>query len=204
MKIDATFINKEKQKAITHGLEGQFVLVHFDPHAKGVKVPEFLLDRPSVTLKLSYFFKKILHVTPEKVTAELLFGDVYHTCLIPYEAIWGVAREGEGLMMWPASVPPEVAQILGATAAAATKGEPPIALVESGEDKVEKPKKKRVSKKKTAAAPEVELKEVKEPTKEVKEKRAAEPALALKEVKDELPPPTAPKTRERPKLVRVK
>jgi stringent starvation protein B len=204
MKIDATFINKEKQKAITHGLEGQFVLVHFDPHAKGVKVPEFLLDRPSVTLKLSYFFKKILHVTPEKVTAELLFGEVYHTCLIPYEAIWGVAREGEGLMMWPASVPPEVAQILGATAAAA-KGEPPIALVESGEDKVEKPKKKRVSKKKAPAA-EIELKEVKEPTKEAKEKRAAEPALALKEVKDDevLPTSSPPKTRERPKLVRVK
>jgi stringent starvation protein B len=205
MKIDSVFINKEKQKAITHGLEGQFVLVHFDPHAEGVKIPEFLLDRPSVTLKLSYFFKRILHVTPEKVTAELLFGDMYYTCIIPYEAVWGVARDGEGLMMWPGSVPPEVAHILGAAATTA-KTESPLTLVKDGPAKegtplkaVESTSKKKASKKKPILKAESAVKAkpaAKKATK--KTKKAAEEAAT-----ESLPPP-APKNRERPKLVRVK
>lgn len=203
MKIDSVFINKEKQKAITHGLEGQFVLVHFDPHAEGVKIPEFLLDRPSVTLKLSYFFKRILHVTPEKVTAELLFGDMYYTCIIPYEAVWGVARDGEGLMMWPGSVPPEVAHILGAAATTA-KTESPLTLVKDGPAKEAAPltalepiSKKKVSKKKGAVKAESAVK-----AKPIA-KKAAKKTKKVPEESTSISP-SAPKNRERPKLVRVK
>lgn len=109
---------KEKRDAVQRLLLDEFVLLHVDPSQDGVALPPHLSEQPTVTLKLSHQFAGALLVEPSHISAELLFKGNYFTCVIPYEALWGLtSAKGENLI-WPFSVPDGVLQKLAASAAA--------------------------------------------------------------------------------------
>ena len=42
------------------------------------------------------------------VSAELLFGDHYFNCCVPFAAIWGMTGFKGQFLMWPESTPAEI------------------------------------------------------------------------------------------------
>ncbi len=99
----------EKHKNLSRLLDAEtYVLVHFDPKNKDVIIPTHLSNDPSVTLKLSRYFRGNLEINEDRVAADLLFSGTYFTCVIPYEAIWGCTSEGGENIIWPESTPEEV------------------------------------------------------------------------------------------------
>lgn len=107
----------EKQKSIEKLLDsGDYVLVHLNPRNKDLVVPEYLCKDPSLTLKLSKFFRGKLDISEEQVSADLLFGGKYFTCKIPYDAIWGCTSEKGENLIWPENTPEEVLKSILETA----------------------------------------------------------------------------------------
>lgn len=88
--------------------EESYVLVHLNPTNEDVCLPEHLTTNPSVTLKLSRYFRGDLQVTAKEVSAELLFDGEYVTCTIPLAAIWGCTSEKGENIIWPESTPEPV------------------------------------------------------------------------------------------------
>ncbi|MCB0335957.1 MAG: hypothetical protein KDD62_06610 [Bdellovibrionales bacterium] len=85
-----------------------FILVHLNPTTEGVTIPEHLKGDPSVTLKLSQHFRGRMHLTQNKIIAELLFQGNYFDCHIPLDAIWGCSTETDKNHVWPESMPENV------------------------------------------------------------------------------------------------
>lgn len=103
---------KEKHDTVNRFLFDEYVLVHLTPSSAGVVLPDHLASQPMVTLKLSKLFRGSMSVEADKVVAELLFGGTYHTCVIPFEAIWGVTTVKGKNIIWPESAPAEVIKSL--------------------------------------------------------------------------------------------
>ena len=99
---------KEKRETLERFLGDEHALVHVAPHGEGVILPEHLTKNPTVTLKLSRYFRGKMDVAPTEVVAELLFGETYFACHIPFAAIWGMTSIRGQFLMWPESTPPEV------------------------------------------------------------------------------------------------
>lgn len=100
---------KEKYHTLQQLLNDEyFVLVHLDPNINGVSLPEHLKDDASVTLKLSQHFRGRMHITQNKIIAELLFQGNYFDCHIPLDAIWGCSTENEKNHVWPEAMPENV------------------------------------------------------------------------------------------------
>ena len=111
----------EKYKSLTKLLDSDdYVLVHLNPKNKDLIVPDHLAQDPSVTLKLSRYFRGQLEINEDGISAELLFGGSYFTCSIPYDALWGCTSEQGENIIWPESTPEEVLKGILETAAQAT------------------------------------------------------------------------------------
>jgi hypothetical protein len=133
--VDAT--NKEKYDALNRLLEDDYMLVHLNSAAAGVIVPEHLRNRPSLTLRLSRFFRGFLRLERDKVIAQLLFGEEYLTCTIPMSAIWGATGMKGSRIFWPESAPQEALSSFltpsaQAEAAIASKQDPEAESSEGG------------------------------------------------------------------------
>lgn len=129
-----TQVAKQKHENLIRFLDSdEFVLVHVNPKNKDLVVPEYLTKDPSVTLKLSRYFRGKLEVGNEVVEVDLLFGGKYFTCVIPYDAIWGCTSEKGENVIWPESTPEEVLKSILESAV-------PVSPVR--ETKTRKPKKK--------------------------------------------------------------
>ncbi len=89
-------------------LNDEQVLVHINPQRSGVIIPEHLHDNRTVTLRLSRYFKGDLTTDADKVTAELLFGSQYRTCIIPWECIWGASSMTGEEFVWADAAPEEI------------------------------------------------------------------------------------------------
>ena len=104
--------NRPDQKvAIERLLEDEQVLVHVNPNADGVTIPNHLRDSRTVTLRLSRYFKGELFTDDEKVTAELLFGSSYFTCILPWSSIWGASSMREEEYLWPEAAPEDILEL---------------------------------------------------------------------------------------------
>jgi hypothetical protein len=104
--------SKPDQRAtIERLLLDEQVLVHINPLTPGLVLPEHLRDSRTVTLRLSRFFKGELFTDEQKVSAELLFGSTYFTCVIPWAAIWGASSIREEEYLWPDAAPPEIVEL---------------------------------------------------------------------------------------------
>ena len=101
---------QERFKAIDSFLEEEYVLVHIDSRASGVKLPPHLMDNPSITLKLSRLFRGGIELKPSQIETDLLFGDRYFSCEIPFVAIWGATNCDGNNVIWPESTPAEILQ----------------------------------------------------------------------------------------------
>lgn len=108
----------QKKKCLDRFLEGDYLLAHLDARKTGVDLPDHLKGNPSVTLKLSYWFKGPLKIEDDKVVTELLFGETYHNCNIPLSAIWGLTSEKGERLLFPSSIPDELLAELSPTAQA--------------------------------------------------------------------------------------
>ena len=104
---------RDKFKTIDRLLyKHEFVFVHVNSASEGVALPAHLNCQPSVTLKLSRLFRGALHVSEEKISAELLFGGEYFDCQLPMNSIWGVTTPDNANMVWPENAPAEVLKTL--------------------------------------------------------------------------------------------
>lgn len=110
-------VSAEKFKNLNKFLDTEdYVLVHLDPKNKDLYVPEHLAGDPSITLKLSRYFRGNLELNSDTICAELLFGGEYFTCVIPYDCIWGCTSESGENIIWPESTPEEVLRSILETA----------------------------------------------------------------------------------------
>lgn len=100
--------SRAKFSTLEEFLKEDYAFIHFDAHAKGVIVPEHLKSAPSVTLKISYFFKNPLELTHELIKAELCFDEGYVKCEIPLNAIWAVTSINNDTRMWTENAPSEI------------------------------------------------------------------------------------------------
>lgn len=109
MSTEAQNLDAEKLKTLNRYLLDEYVLVHINPKAPEVILPDNLLAQPTVTLKLSRLFRGNMQIKTDKVEAELLFGQNYFDCIIPFNAMWGLTTfKGENII-WGQSAPqPEV------------------------------------------------------------------------------------------------
>ena len=86
----------------------RFIMVHVNTSVAGVNLPSHLGKAPTVTLKISNEFRGSLELTTEEIVAELLFGDDYYTCHLPFSAIWAVGTPEGQVQFWGDSSPAEI------------------------------------------------------------------------------------------------
>lgn len=108
MARDKEDINNQKQLALRRLFEDDWMLIHVDTRTCDVMVPENLRNTPSVTFKLSRLFQGATEISDRLVTAQLLFGATRHTCIFPYDSIWGATSFKGSNIIWPESAPAEV------------------------------------------------------------------------------------------------
>jgi stringent starvation protein B len=113
--------HKQKYDTLIAYLQGDHALVHVNPKLPGVQLPPQLAGRASVSLKLSRLFRGYLEIGEDKITADLLFGGRYFTCIVPLDAMWSCTSARGENVIWPESTTPEVLQELAASASAAAK-----------------------------------------------------------------------------------
>ena len=101
-------INKLKKKQIEDFLNEEYVLLHIDVKSKNLTIPLHLRQGNTVILKISRFFRGEMELTDENIIANLLFSGSYFTCIIPYEAIWGITNSKGENIFWPESAPKEI------------------------------------------------------------------------------------------------
>jgi stringent starvation protein B len=102
----------DQRKTVERLLNDEQVLVHINPQRKGVVIPEHLVDNRTVTLRLSRYFKGDLTTDDDKVTAELLFGQQYQTCVLPWDSIWGASSMTGEDFVWADAAPEEIIDIV--------------------------------------------------------------------------------------------
>lgn len=105
-------VTKEKHTTIMRLLEEEFVLIHLDPATEGVDLPAHLMGGPTVTLKVSRLFRGAMNVEGDRVVADLLFGNAYFSCVVPFSAVWGMTSAAGSNIMWPDDTPAEVRERL--------------------------------------------------------------------------------------------
>ena len=105
-------VNKEKFALLEQYLEEEHVLVHVNPSAEGVVLPQDLMANPTTTLKLSHYFARPLDINSERAIAELSFGGKPFKCNVPLAAIWGILSIGGKQHFWPQSAAPEILALL--------------------------------------------------------------------------------------------
>lgn len=101
----------DQKTTIERLLDDEQVLVHINPTTPGVVIPPHLSENRTVTLRLSRFFKGELCLDDQKVTAELLFGPEYFTCVLPWECIWGASSIRGQEYIWAESAPDEILEM---------------------------------------------------------------------------------------------
>ncbi len=99
---------QEKKVLFEELMKHDHVLVHLDSKKEGVSVPKHLANNPSLALKLSYHFQGTTSVDDEAVTAQLKFQAEYFSCVLPWEAIWGLTGSNGEKAIWPEDMPLEL------------------------------------------------------------------------------------------------
>lgn len=112
MMTTGTESRADQKQTIEKLLNDEQVLVHINPQCQGVHIPHHLFDNRTVTLRLSRFFKGALSTDSEKISAELLFGQEYFSCLIPWNSIWGASSIRGEEYIWAEAAPDEILEMV--------------------------------------------------------------------------------------------
>jgi stringent starvation protein B len=100
MKNITKFQDREKYKLIDKLLIGDHVLLHVFPQLPGVSLPNDLMNHNSVTLKISRLFRGGLEMLNDRIESNLLFGNSYFLCILPYDSIWGLTSDSGKTYTW--------------------------------------------------------------------------------------------------------
>lgn len=98
------------------------VYIHLDPRDESVAVPSWFKKQPQLVLQVGLNMAvpiPDLDVGQEAISCTLSFNRRPEFCRIPWDAIYGLVGEDGRGMIWPESVPAEVAS--------AADGRPPVA-----------------------------------------------------------------------------
>ena len=88
------------------------LFVHLDPRHKDVKVPPWLRHQAQLVLQFGYDMSipiPDLRVDEKGISGTLSFSRSPFTCFVPWDAVFTAADDNGRGMMWPASMPDEVA-----------------------------------------------------------------------------------------------
>lgn len=88
------------------------VFVHLDPRSESVRVPSWLKRQPQLVLQVGLDMPvpiPDLRVDDCGVYGTLSFNRTAFTCSVPWEAIFAVVGDDGRGMVWPGSMPPEIA-----------------------------------------------------------------------------------------------
>lgn len=109
---DASMLPPKREVALALVQTATSVFIHLDPRAADVLVPSWFKSQPELVLQVGLGLVPPivdLDIGAEALSATLSFNRRPEFCRIPWSAIWGlVGDDGRG-MIWPESVPPEVA-----------------------------------------------------------------------------------------------
>lgn len=95
-----SFLDRNKKKKIDQMLDGDHILAHINTTIEGVSLPKDLYQHKIITLKLSRLFRGEMNITNSQIEANLLFGNHYFKCIIPFSAIWSVTDESGNTTSW--------------------------------------------------------------------------------------------------------
>ncbi len=110
----------DKRTAIERLLPHGPVLLHLDPRVDGVEVPPELSGTVVLRLKVSPRFANPLSLDDDAVRQRLNFPDGPWSCVIPWEAVFGVGSDGDKpKWLWLADLPREM--LAAAVSAASDK-----------------------------------------------------------------------------------
>jgi stringent starvation protein B len=156
-------------------LEQATVLVHLDPRAEHVQVPEWFKRQPQLVLQIGLNMPKPipdLNVDDQGISCTLSFSNTPHYCFLPWASVYAlIGASGRG-MVWPDDVPKEVAgQYVVTAPKEETKPRPALRTVEPEQSADEQAAKADAKKKKRAR----KAKEAKETEKAARATRAAKP-----------------------------
>src|SRR5690606_17919500 len=88
------------------------VFVHLDPRPDDVLVPPWFKKQPQLVLQIGLNMTvqiPDLDVGSDAISCTLSFNRSPEFCRLPYSAIFGLVGEDGRGMVWPESIPPEVA-----------------------------------------------------------------------------------------------
>jgi stringent starvation protein B len=124
-------------------IEQSTVHLHLDPRASGVVVPAWFKQQPQLVLQIGMNMAvpiPDLYFDDEKMSCTLSFNRSPFFCIVPWDAVFAmVGDDGRG-MVWPESLPPEVAKARTAPREA-TPEERKLRAVHSEKEEAAAPKK---------------------------------------------------------------
>lgn len=115
------------------------VYVHLDPRGEEVHVPAWFKKQPQLVLQIGLNMAVSipdLDIGEEALSCTLSFNRRPEFCYIPWDAIYGLVGEDGRGMIWPDSVPPEVAAE-GQKRVPPAEKRPSLRVVSSEEDETE-------------------------------------------------------------------
>lgn len=121
---DASLLPPKRDVALALVQTSTSVFIHLDPRPEAVVVPSWFKNQPELVLQVGLNLVPPivdLDIGADSLSATLSFNRRPEFCKIPWSAIWGlVGDDGRG-MIWPESVPPEVAARAPGRGAGGTK-----------------------------------------------------------------------------------
>jgi len=109
---DASLLPPKRDVALALVQTAASVFIHLDPRAADVIVPSWFKNQPELVLQIGLNLVPPivdLDIGTDALSATLSFNRRPEFCKVPWPAVWGlVGDDGRG-MIWPESVPPEVA-----------------------------------------------------------------------------------------------
>jgi hypothetical protein len=171
------------------------VFVHLDPRSDAVAVPPWLKRQPQLVLQVGLDMPvpiPDLRVDDAGVFGTLSFSRTAFTCVVPWDAVFAVVGDDGRGMVWPASMPPEIAAEVerearrtrgnGAEAGAIEEVSGRASKAEKRDAADDAVPKRRARRRRAAGEATQKPAKVKRPALEViAGARAGEPAMALRE-----------------------
>jgi stringent starvation protein B len=116
-----------KREVIKTLLAQGATFVHLDPRGDDVMVPDWLKHQPQLVLQIGLSMPvpiRDLRIDEDGVFGTLSFNRAPFTCLVPWRAVFAlVGDDGRG-MVWPESMPAEIAQEIEREAQRAGRASP--------------------------------------------------------------------------------
>ncbi len=94
-------------------IEQSSVHLHLDPRAPGVVVPAWFKQQPQLVLQVGMNLPvpiPDLYFDDEKMSCTLSFNRSPFFCIVPWDAVFAMRGDDGRGMVWPESLPPEVAK----------------------------------------------------------------------------------------------